>query len=63
MAIAIETVTPTPISPEVHVLTPRGEAALAVIRLRRQLEALDTFDRAYVLDLVQEMTEDLTDVR
>jgi hypothetical protein len=34
-------------------LTPRGDAAIIVARLKHELERLDDVDRAYVVDLVQ----------
>ena len=35
-------------------LTPRGDVAVMVARLRRELERLDAADRAYIVDLVQQ---------
>lgn len=63
MAVALSSIsdtTPAPINVATAVLTPKGDAALSVIRLRRQLLALDPADRAWVVDLARELVEDLS---
>ena len=50
-----EASTPLPLLfvPLAACLTPRGDAAVMVHRLRHQLGRLDSTDRAYVVDLVR----------
>lgn len=45
------------------VLTARGDAAVAVIRLKRQLARLDDVDRAYIVEMIREMVQEVGDVR
>ena len=51
--------TPAPLTDRVTVLTPRGHAAVAVIRLKGQLIALDAQDRAWIVELLREVADDV----
>jgi hypothetical protein len=42
------------------VLTPRGTVAALIVRLEYQLAELTSEDRAYCLDLVRELIEEVT---
>lgn len=50
---------PVPIDRQAGALTPRGHAALSVIRLKRQILALGAEDRAWIVELVREMADDV----
>jgi hypothetical protein len=52
--------TPVPLHRPTCVLTPRGHCAVEVIRLGYELRDLDGEDRAYCLDLVRELIEEVT---
>ena len=53
--VPAEAATPAPLLfvPLAACLTPRGDAAIMVARLRHQLARLDAADRAYIVDLVR----------
>lgn len=46
---------PTPAVLPAGVLTARGQVAVTVIRLRRQLAVLDSADRAYIAAMLRDM--------
>ena len=50
---------PAPLTDRVTALTPRGHAAVAVIRLKGQLIALDGQDRAWIVELLRDVADDL----
>jgi len=50
---------PAPLTDRVTALTPRGHAAVAVIRLKGQLIALDANDRAWIVELLRDTADDL----
>ena len=49
---------PAPLTDRTTVLTPRGHAVVAVIRLKGQLIALDAESRAWVVELLREVADD-----
>lgn len=49
--------------PAAVALTSRGDAAIIVDRLRRQLRRLDDVDRAYIVEMIREMVQEVGDVR
>jgi hypothetical protein len=51
---------PTPMHRPTVVLTERGHAALAVVRLEQTLQDLDDSDRAYIVSMLRELLEDAT---
>jgi hypothetical protein len=53
------TVAITPIDGPAAVLTPRGHAAVAAIRLRRQVGELGTRDRAWTARLLRDLAADV----
>jgi hypothetical protein len=48
----------TPIA-ERRVLTPKGDAAVAVSRLKEQIEALDVPDRADLIEMLAQLAREL----
>jgi hypothetical protein len=55
---AHEAARPRPVNRPTSILTPRGDATVAVYRLTRALAQLDPADREYVLDLVRGLVAD-----
>src|SRR5215212_6176168 len=51
---------PIPLHRPTAVLTPRGHAALSIVRLEYQLAELAPADRAYCLDLLRDLIEEAT---
>jgi hypothetical protein len=56
---AHEAARPRPINRPTSILTPCGDATVAVYRLGQQLAALEPDDRDYVLDLVRGLVADI----
>ena len=56
---ATVTAGPAPLTNRVTALTPRGHAAVAVIRLKGQLIALDANDRAWIVELLRDVADDI----
>lgn len=52
---ATTTHTPTPLTGRVTVITPRGHAALALLRLKHQFEQLSADDLEYVGPLLADL--------
>ena len=50
---------PAPLTDRVTALTPRGHAAVAIIRLRGQVIALDSESRAWIVELLRDLADDL----
>ena len=49
---------PAPLTDRVTVLTARGHVAVMVVRLQRELDALDSPDRAYIVSMLRDLIED-----
>ena len=48
---------PAPLTDRTTALTPRGHAALAIVRLDDQMRELEPNDRAYILDMLREILD------
>jgi hypothetical protein len=57
--VPIGTTAPEPLHRPTATLTPRGHAAVTVVRLKGQLIALDDADRAWILELLSSLVADV----
>jgi hypothetical protein len=60
-AVAAPAYVPAPLTDRVTILTPRGHAAVQLIRLSYELRDLGQLDRVYLAQMLRDLADEVTE--